>query len=362
MGKIIIMVGLILSLAAPLRAEWPEQNLTLISGLPPTLPWSTDSAYQANPQALILESLVPRLSRELGVPVTLVSRPQGRGVLAANQVAGAKPDGYLLGVLDADAALLRVMLGYTPYTRAEIAPAATAWRMYPALVVRADLAAADLAGLARLDPPPRLAHTSLADSQGAEAARNAGRGPTSGSLLPLASSRPGTGLPLDTPTYLALSVARAAGFSWRMVQVERLDPALLLEGRAEALVLPLGWLERHPQAGRFKVLTILTHDEDPPCGQGRPTLASQGLSRLVEEPLLAFYLPAKVNWRARSRILSAINNSLRQPAVARSISEACLKVYIEDLDGAAAAMSQAYKNLESDLAVQSGQAAPERPR
>jgi|GEM_PF-3532305 len=359
MVKIIITVALILGLAAPLGAEWPEQNLTLVSGLPPTLPWSTEADYQANPQALILESLVPRLSRELGVPVTLVSRPQGRGVLAANLVAGAWPDGYLLGALDPDSALIRVILGYTPYIWTEITPVATAWRMYPAIVVRADFGADDLLALARMNPAPRLAHTGLAepltDPASAEAGSGRDRRPADNLPAPTPASAPGlaAAAPLESAVYLALDAARAAGFNWQLTQVERLDPALLLEGRAEALVLPLGWLERHPQAESFKVLTILSYDENPPCGRGRPrpTLGSQGLTGLMEEPPLAFYLPAKVNWRARSRLLTALNNSLRQPAVAQSVSEACLKLYIEDQDGAMAVMSQAYRDLERGLAA-----------
>lgn len=355
MGKVLIALCLFLSFSAPLRAEWPERTLTLVSGLPPTLPWAPE---QANPQALIVESLAPRLSRELGVPVTLVNRSQGHGVLAANLVAGARPDGYLMGALSPDQALIRVIQGYTPYTWDEIAPAATAWRAYPAIVVRADFQAGDLRNLAQMRPAPRLAHTGLAESQlgPGEAESSVVRGSPSGDKLP-SGSRPGDDpapagiLPLDSATYLALSAARSAGFTWRLVRVDHLDPALLLEDRADAMVLPLGWLERHPQAGSFKVLTILTHDEDPPCGRGRPTLVSQGLTWPEEEPPLAFYLPAKVNWRARSRLLTAINNALRQPAVARSVSEACLKLYIEDLDGSAAVMERAYADIEKGLAV-----------
>lgn len=355
MGKVLIMLCLLLSFSGPLRAEWPERTLTLVSGLPPTLPWAPE---QANPQALIVESLVPRLSRELGVPVTLVNRPQGHGVLAANLVAGARPDGYLVGALNPDQALIRVIQGYTPYTWDEIAPAATAWRVYSAIVVRADFQAEDLQGLAQMHPAPRLAHTGLAEPRlgPGGAGSLAGRKSSSNERLPSAA-RPGDSpapagiLPLDSATYLALSAARAAGFAWRPVRVDRLDPALLLEDRADAMVLPLGWLERHPQAGRFKVLTILTHDENPPCGRGRPTLASQGLNWPEEEPPLAFYLPAKVNWRIRNRLLTAINNALRQPAVARSVSEACLKLYIEDLDGSVAAMERAYKDIEKGLAI-----------
>lgn len=262
MGKVLIILCLLLSFSCPLWAEWPERTLTLVSGLPPNLPWSPQ---QANPQAFIVESMVPRLSRELGVPVTLIDRSQGHGVLAANLVAGARPDGYLIGALSPDQALIRVIQGYTPYTWDEIAPAATAWRVYSAIVVRTDFPAEDLLSLVQMRPAPRLAHTGLAEPRvgPAGAKPSAGRNSAFKDRLP-SGARPGDGsgpaaiLPLDSSTYLALTAARAAGFAWRPVRVDRLDPAFLLEDRADAMVLPLGWLERHPQAGRFKVLTILT--------------------------------------------------------------------------------------------------------
>lgn len=318
MGRVIfIAAALIFSLAAvaatPAQAEWPNRSLTLVSAIEPALPWAED---QPNPQALILNSLVPRLSRELGVPVLLAEHRQGQGVLAANLAAGAKPDGYLMAALGPGAALARVIQGYTPYTWDDIEPLAIAWRTYPALVVRADFPADDLGSMPRSKSRLRLAHTGLA--------------------------------PMSSNTYQAFSAARAAGFAWTPVEVKALDPAVLLEDRADALVMPLGWLEAHPQADQFKVLTILTRDPDPPCGQGRPTLHSQGLAA-ADEPPLAFYLPAGVNERVRARLAAAVNNSLRQPAVARSVAEACLKLHLEDPDKAERLMGRAYEEMEAGL-------------
>jgi len=121
-----------------------------------------------------------------------------------------------------------------------------------------------------------------------------------------------------------------------------------LENKADALILPLGWLERHPKADKFKVVTVLTMEDNHPCLQDYPTLKSQDINVRVT-PLLAFYLPAKVNWRIQSRLSGAINNALRQPGVLRGISEACLKPYREDLEGAVAVMEREYQLEEAGL-------------
>lgn len=316
LGRIIFITAcLVLSLGRPLGAEWSERAVTLVSSLPPTLPWSD----QANPQALIMETLANSLSRELGEPVTLVSRPQGRGVLAGNMVAASKPDGYLVAALGPDPGVTRVIQGFTPYTWAEITPLATVWRTFPAIVVRADFPADDLRSLAMMRPAPRLAHTGLE--------------------------------PLDSNTYLALSAARAAGFTWQTVKWDQIDPALLLNDQADAIVLPLGWLDSHPQADRFKVLTILTYDTDPPCGRGRPTLVSQGLNEVAEEPPMTFYLRAKTAGGTCGQLLSAIKAALNDPGLAQSLFDACLKPGGLDLDNSVVIMNNAYENFAAGWAA-----------
>ncbi len=299
--------------SGPLHGEWPERGLTLVTSTPLTLPWS---ATEASPQALLLDTLVPRLSRELGVPVTLISRPEGGGVLAAEMVAGARPDGYLFGALGSEPALTRVIQGYTPYVWGEMVPVATGWRVLHAIVTSRDAEAGDLRDVARIGKPMRLAHIGLT--------------------------------PVYSGTLMALEAAKKAGFTWGLERVERMDPAIILEGRAEAMVLPLGYLKYHPQADRFKVITVLTHDDSLPCVAGLPTLESQRLEVAVN-PLFAFYVPGKVGWRVRSRLSSAINNALKQPAVLSRLAGDCFTAYREDLEGVGAVLDREYENQADAL-------------
>lgn len=310
-----LIMALVMGQASTLFAQdWPERDVTLVTSVPQVLLWSDEPA----PQSLILKAMEPRLSRELGVPVALIGKPEGQGVLAANMVANAKPDGYLVSALGSDSAIIRVIQGYTPYVWNEFIPVATGWREIYALVTPAETQADDLAGLAKVGDRGRirLAHTGLK--------------------------------PMDASTLLALEAARAAGFSWTMTKVARLDPGILLQDQADAMVLPLGQLQRHPQLSKLKVITVFTNEDDAPCAEGRPTLKSQGLSTL-SPPLLAFYVPNQANRRVQARLSAALTNSLRQPAVRRLLESACLKPYLEDPEGVRPVMNQEYKRWEEVL-------------
>lgn len=306
----ITLAGLLL-ISEAASGQWPERGLTLVSSPPANLPWSDEP----DPQLKILQELLPRLSRELGVPVTLVEQPGGREILSANLVAEAKPDGYVFGALAANPVIAWEIQGYTPYTKNEFTPVATAWRVVYAIVVPVGAPMADLKDLARDGRTPRLAHNGLE--------------------------------PVSIGTVMAMEAAQAAGFKWTLEKVDRLDPELLLQGRAEAMVLPLSHLKIHPRVAQFKVLTVLSNAYAP-CVGDWPTLESQGLE-VEPNPLVSFYLPNKVNWRTRSRLSTALNNAMRQPAMIRSLNDACLIPYIEDLEGSVAAADREYAREEARL-------------
>ena len=310
---VMMLAGLGLA-STPGYGQWPERGLTLVASPPADLPWSDEP----DPQLTILKELLPRISRELGVPVTLAEQPGGREMLSANMVALARPDGYMFGALAPDPVISWEIQGYTPYTRKEFTPVATAWRVVYAIIVPADTPAEGLRALAQDGKQPRLAQTGLE--------------------------------PASVGTVMAMEAALAAGFKWTLAKVDRLDPELLLQGRAEAMVLPLSHFKVYPKADRFKVLTVLSNAYAP-CVGDWPTLESQGLE-VEPNPLTSFYLPNKVNWRIRSRLSAALNNALRQPAMVRRLGEACLIPYIEDLEGAVDAADREYAREETRLRAQ----------
>ncbi len=306
----------ILFSAAPLFAEWPERGLTLVTSNPRTMVWSGD---ETDIRAVVLQSITPRLSRELGVPVNLIFRPAASGVLAANMMIGARPDGYILGALGGDAAISRVIQGFTPYVWSEFAPLNAAWRTVYALVGRADEKAGNLRELFEKNEKPRLGHSGLE--------------------------------PMAVSTILASEAARVLGFSWELVKLDSLDPSQLLEGRADFMVMPLGLFERHPHKGRLKVLTVFARDRNIPCAAGLPNLSDQNIDIELNPPF-AFYLPAHTHWRIRSRLSQALGRALREPNVMRDMEEACLTPLLQDSAAAPALLNREYEKMKELLGSQ----------
>jgi tripartite-type tricarboxylate transporter receptor subunit TctC len=73
---------------ATARAEYPERPITII------VPWGAGGGTDATGR--IIASL---MEAELGVPVNVVNRTGGSGVVGHSAIATAEPDGYTLGVV-----------------------------------------------------------------------------------------------------------------------------------------------------------------------------------------------------------------------------------------------------------------------
>ncbi|WP_455280985.1 Bug family tripartite tricarboxylate transporter substrate binding protein [Cupriavidus necator] len=100
---------------------------------------------------LLARSLAPPLSAALGAPVVVENRPGADGAIAAEYVAGAKPDGQtiLVGTQSTHAANphLRKSLSYDPLK--DFAPIGRLGRTYLVLVARPGLGDGTLPGLIR---------------------------------------------------------------------------------------------------------------------------------------------------------------------------------------------------------------------
>lgn len=87
------LIALIAASAA--QAAYPERPVTLI------VPWGAGGGTDAT--ARIIGSL---LERELGQPITVVNRTGGSGVVGHSAIATAAPDGYTIGMLTVEIAMM----------------------------------------------------------------------------------------------------------------------------------------------------------------------------------------------------------------------------------------------------------------
>jgi tripartite-type tricarboxylate transporter receptor subunit TctC len=111
------LAGLALAFCASMivgsaHAAWPERPITLI------VAWGAGGGTDAT--ARIIASL---LEKELGQPVNVVNRTGGNGVVGHSAIAKAKPDGYTLGMLTVEIAMMKHQ-GLTNLTPADYTPLA----------------------------------------------------------------------------------------------------------------------------------------------------------------------------------------------------------------------------------------------
>lgn len=106
-----ILVASAALFATPLVvAEYPERPITLV------VPWGAGGGTDATGR--ILASL---MQEELDVPVNVVNRTGGSGVVGHSAIANAKPDGYTLGVITVEIGMMHWQ-GLTELTHEDYTP------------------------------------------------------------------------------------------------------------------------------------------------------------------------------------------------------------------------------------------------
>jgi tripartite-type tricarboxylate transporter receptor subunit TctC len=105
-----VLAGLSVLAAMPARGEtaWPSRPITLLVGFPP-----------GGPVDVLARILADPLSKALGQPLVIESKPGATGNLAAGLVARAAPDGYTLLALPGTFTATAAMFQTLPYNPTE---------------------------------------------------------------------------------------------------------------------------------------------------------------------------------------------------------------------------------------------------
>lgn len=122
-----VMAGVAaLSFALPAAAEFPERPLTLI------VPWGAGGGTDATGRMI-----AGLLKDELGVPVNVVNRTGGSGVVGHSAIATAPADGYTIGVVTVEIGMMH-WAGLTELTGKDYTPIALYNYDAAGIQVRAD--------------------------------------------------------------------------------------------------------------------------------------------------------------------------------------------------------------------------------
>lgn len=88
-------IALGVTFAAEAQAAYPERPITMV------VPWGAGGGTDAT--ARIVASI---MERELGVPVNVVNRTGGSGVVGHSAIATAEPDGYTIGMITVEIGMM----------------------------------------------------------------------------------------------------------------------------------------------------------------------------------------------------------------------------------------------------------------
>jgi len=108
------------------QANYPNRPLTMV------VPWAAGGGTDA-----IARVIASQLEKELGKPVNVVNRTGGSGVVGHQTIAGAQPDGYTIGIITVEIAMMHHQ-GLTDLTGAAFTPLGLINYDPSAIQVRAD--------------------------------------------------------------------------------------------------------------------------------------------------------------------------------------------------------------------------------
>ncbi|WBY00256.1 tripartite tricarboxylate transporter substrate binding protein [Ramlibacter tataouinensis] len=97
--------------AGPAFAAWPEKPIEAI------VPWPAGQELD-----ILARTMVPVLSRQLGVPMAVINRPGGGGVVGTAEAMRAKPDGHTILFNSIGPMLTQPLAGNAPYKVTDAEP------------------------------------------------------------------------------------------------------------------------------------------------------------------------------------------------------------------------------------------------
>ncbi len=262
-----------LALAAlPARAAWPEKPIEAI------VPWPAGQELD-----ILARTIVPAMARNLGVPVAVINRPGGGGVVGTSDALRARNDGYTILFNSVGPMLTQPLAGNAPYKVGEAEPVGM-------------FNASTFVVIARADAPYKTI-------QEFEAwAKKSGKPVVLGNFGPAA-----------LPTQTVARMARQKGWTFRGVTFSPAGPAQLKSGDAEIVTAPYNTAKSAIAAGEVRALVTFNPTRLPDL-PNVPTLREAGydFDVLVWQ---ALFVPRGTAPEVKARLATALQAALKDPAV-----------------------------------------------
>lgn len=244
-----IVVTVCFVFTGPALAKWPSKPIQII------IPWPAGN----DPSTMVAIAMAPHMSKELGVPVKVINKPGGGAVLATNELANSRPEGYTMGLISIGPMITQVIRGKTPYKNQDLRPLGLIWSSPFTLACRGDAPYNNLKELVEYGKKHdlRLAHWGLG----------------------------------AVPTLIAMNAAKIGGFKWKETAYKKLNPLLVVKGDADVITFSTPGLKDYVESGKMKLLACMLPNRLPQYPDV-PTVKEQGFGEPYSIWFGAF-VPAK---------------------------------------------------------------------
>jgi tripartite-type tricarboxylate transporter receptor subunit TctC len=224
----------LLPLTAGAQPAWPNRPIELLYPYPPG---NTTDSY--------VRLLAAGMSKRLGVPVQVINKPGGGGVVGTAELVRAKPDGYTIGTWTPGPGITQILAGNAPYKRTDYTPVAAVCINTFVLAARGDVPASNL-------------------REFGEWAKKQGKPITIASYAPA-----------SVPGLLAAKIARQDGWPYKVVSFPNPSAKELTSGDADLSTTGADMVASFAKAGQVKVLSAWMPNRTP-LHPNAPTLKESG--------------------------------------------------------------------------------------
>ena len=215
-----------LALAVPAvsmaQDKWPSKPIEIIYPYPP-----------GNDMDVVTRLLAEGMSKRLGVPVQVINKPGGGGVVGFAEMVRAKPDGYTIGTWTPGPGISQIVAGNTPYKMADYQSVGGMLINDFVLATRGDVPAANLKEFAAW-------------------AKKSGKPVVIGSYAPAA-----------VPALIAAKIAKRDGWPYKVVAFPNPSAKELVAGDADVTTTGAEMVSSYVRAGQAKVVSSWGPQRNP---------------------------------------------------------------------------------------------------
>jgi tripartite-type tricarboxylate transporter receptor subunit TctC len=263
--------ALLSPLGALAQAPWPNRAIEIIYPFPP-----------GNDTDAIIRVVAEGMSKRLGVPVQVINKPGGGGVVGFAEMVRAKPDGYTIGTWQPGPGISQIVAGNTPYKQT------------------------DYQAVAGIHP-----NDFVLASRGAIPARNMKEfgewAKKQGKPIVIASYGPAA-----VPALIAAKIARTDGWPYKVVAFPNPSAKELVAGDADLSTTGADMVASYAKDGQVKVISAWSEARNPVVPQTL-TAKEEGYGDLYLWSGMA--APAGVPKEIIQRLSAVIAETMKDKAV-----------------------------------------------